>query len=253
MSKAEAMRGKRYYQLAQKGSSEFAHPAMKALTRSIKQSDRVLDVGCGEGTRLAGIVQKTGIKNACGTDANTLAMKLAQKRYPMLSFTQANAELLPYKKDTFDLTYSAYVFEHLTNPKQVFAEMIRVTKPGGTVVVIAPNFGAPNRRSPNSIEPKITKLLKGFVRDFVKRDLDWTAVTPQENEYEMDRDTTVEPYLLSLIQYAKAQGLSVLKYSSCWSQDRWTAFQALFRVLGSIGVFPFKFWGPHLFIVASKK
>lgn len=253
MKSAQAMRGKLYYREAQKGSEDFTHPGMQALVGAIENTDKVLDVGCGEGTRLAGLCERTGVKKAYGTDINKLAISLAKKRYPKLTFTQSPGEHLPYKDNSFDLVYSAYVFEHLVHPKEVFIEMVRVTKPGGSVVIIAPNFGSPNRRSPNSVESKIKKLVVGFFKDFFRADLTWTAVTPQKNVYTMDADTTVEPYLLTLVRYATQNGLVVQQHSSCWEADTWTLFQTPFRVLGQLRIFPFMYWGPHLYVIAKKR
>ena len=48
---------------------------------------------------------------------------------------------------------------------------------------MAPNFGAPNRRSPNSIENKILKLVKGFFMDFCDngKKINWKTVLPKNN------------------------------------------------------------------------
>ena len=46
---------------------------------------------------------------------------------------------LPFDAATFDLVFSKYVLEHLDDPVRVFRELRRVTKPGGRLIVHAPN------------------------------------------------------------------------------------------------------------------
>src|SRR5262249_50798823 len=46
-----------------------------------------------------------------------------------------NATQLPYPDNTFDSCRSERVFQHLEQPEQALAELVRVTKPGGWVVI----------------------------------------------------------------------------------------------------------------------
>lgn len=254
---AEKLRNKNYYHLAHQGSTDLTHPAMKVLLELFKDSEKILDMGCGEGTRLHTLqkASKLNTKQLIGIDASEIAIKLARKNYPKIDFMVHNLEKLPFKADEFDLLYSAYVFEHLTAPENVLKEAYRVLKSEGRLVIIAPNFGSPNRRSPNSIENKLSKLVKGLINNFKKRPkgkLGWTFVTPREDEYTTDADTTVEPYLRSLIEYCQSLGFNVEYYSSNWKVDEFSAFQFPFRVLGLSGIYPFKYWGPHLAVVLKK-
>ncbi len=47
-----------YYEIAGKGSLDFEHPAMKKLTELAKRAKIILDMGCGEGTRLNKLIAK---------------------------------------------------------------------------------------------------------------------------------------------------------------------------------------------------
>lgn len=253
---AKKFRNKSYYHIAHHGSSDTTHPAIKRLKEEIKGAKSVLDMGCGEGTRLDALIGKG--QKGVGVDLSVLAIKMAKKQYPNLSFKVANLEKLPFRGSSFDLVFSAFVFEHLDNPERVIKEAIRVVKKGGGVVIIAPNFGAPNRRSPNSREDKIEKLTAGFKKDFrllsnlSLSSLGWKKVKPQRETYEIDADTTVEPYLNSLVKYVQSLGMEVNFYSSFWQMDRFSPFQLPFRTLSFLGVYPYYFWGPHLCIIFRK-
>ena len=48
-----------------------------------------------------------------------------------VTFVSGNAEQVPFEADTFDLVFSYNAFEHFERPAVVFAEALRVVKPGG--------------------------------------------------------------------------------------------------------------------------
>jgi len=245
----------KYYDVAGEGSSDMKHPAMVKLKEISKEASSILDMGCGEGTRLAKIADKNG--KIYGIDISKKAIEIAKKKYPQFNFRVGNLEKLPFPDNTFDLVYSAFVFEHLRNPEKVIKEGVRVLKKGGSLLIAAPNFGAPNRASPPFKGKRIAKLLKGFVKDFFPdKELSWNKVTPiaDSDNYEPDWDTTVEPYLGSLINYLKKQNLQIKYFSSLWSEepDHANPLQKLFKYLGKFEVYPFKLWGPHLVVVVKK-
>jgi SAM-dependent methyltransferase len=52
-----------------------------------------------------------------------------------LKFVQADAYALPFPSNSFDLVYSRMLFEYLADRHQAIAEMVRVCRPGGTVLI----------------------------------------------------------------------------------------------------------------------
>lgn len=58
-----------------------------------------------------------------------------------VSHRQADASALPWLDDFFDASRSERVFQHLLQPEQAFAEMVRVTRPGGRIVVLDSDWG----------------------------------------------------------------------------------------------------------------
>ncbi len=245
-----------YYHLAQEGSQQIdGHPGLVKLQQLCHQSENILDVGCGEGTRLNTLLSPN--QSGIGVDINHFAIKQAHLQYPRHQFVIYDGKKLPFPDEKFDLVYSAFVLEHTQNPKQFVDEMIRVLQPGGKLVVICPNFGAPNRRSPNSIERPITKLITGFFNDISDQThpiSEWTAVEPRKIYRQIDDDTTIEPYLLSLLRYLSERHLLVKKSSSLWSLESFSLkfHHLLFRFLGILNLYPFKFWGPQLFVISNK-
>ena len=51
-------------------------------------------------------------------------------------------EVLPFPNSSFDICYSSNVLEHVDDPQKVIAEMVRVTKSGGIIQIVVPNYGS---------------------------------------------------------------------------------------------------------------
>lgn len=245
-----------YYKIAESGSSSLEHPAMKKLLDLALRASDILDMGCGDGTRLSKLVEKG--QKGYGIDISSKAISIARKKYPNLNFLVGDLENLPYKNDSFDLVYSAFVFEHLDDPARVIEEAIRVLRPGGLFLIVSPNFGAPNRASPPYRGNRFIKLMAGLVNDFMfSKSLSWNKVEPLNTgqKYQIDDDTTIEPYLGSLLKFLKHQGLTIRYYSSCWEEElpNQSFYQRIFGFLGRTGIYPFKYWGPHLLVISEKE
>jgi ubiquinone/menaquinone biosynthesis C-methylase UbiE len=249
----------KYWALAEKGSLDTEHPGMKLLFKITKGKKDILDLGCGEGTRLSLISGKG--KSLTGIDISDNSIERARTKYPRIKFISGNIEKLPFPDESFDLVYSAFVFEHLDKPEKVISEAIRVLKKGGNLLIMAPNYGAPNRASPPFNGSRIKKLLNGFIADLSRpmsspNSLVWKRVTPiaDADSYEMDWDTTVEPYLGSLVTFIEKLKMKRIKSFSSWEEERDGVgiVQKIFRVLGEMEIYPFTNWGPHLVILVEK-
>ena len=106
----------------------------------------VVDVGCGTGTvvrALAGIVGPTG--SVLGIDASEIMLAEAHRRTADRSlpveFRRGDVTRLDLDDAGFDATHCERVFQHLDAPEAGMAELVRVTKPGGRIVVIDTDWG----------------------------------------------------------------------------------------------------------------
>ncbi len=107
----------------------------------------VLDVGCGlggEATRIARRVGKTGL--VYGVDTSEALITEARRRTRDLNvpvqFQTCDAHRLTFKDASCDLCRAERVFLYLENPAMAIAEMARVTRPGGHVIVFDFDYGA---------------------------------------------------------------------------------------------------------------
>ena len=93
---------------------------------------RVLDAGCGTG-RFAASLERQGARTAgVDLDPAMLAVAASRVRGPLVV---ADVQHLPLGDRTFDLALAVTVCEFTADPAAVVAEMVRVTRPGGRVVV----------------------------------------------------------------------------------------------------------------------
>jgi len=100
---------------------------------------RVLDVGCGTGRFTSDLAERA--KSLVGLDFDPAVLSVAARRVqaPLLI---ADTHRLPFPTGLFDVSVAMTLCEFVDDAQHVVAELVRVTRPGGRVVV-----GALNRRS----------------------------------------------------------------------------------------------------------
>lgn len=249
----------KYYKRAGEGSENYNHPGMILLKKLAENAENILDVGCGEGTRLNFVANG---KTATGVDISHKAIALAKKKYKKHKFQITTEESLSAPLNHFDLVYSAFVLEHTRNPEEFIKQMLSATKKGGSVVLMAPNYGAPNRCSPCFKGSRVSKFISGFINDFLLlfvqlKDLNWLKVEPlaTTNKYDIDYDTTVEPYINSLVNYLNKNNIKIIKSCSLWQKElpNPKLHQRVFRKLSDFKIYPFVNWGPQILVHGIKQ
>lgn len=101
------------------------------------QGPRVLDAGCGPGGNGAWLRERGEV---FGFDLSTEALRYAQRNHPTLSLARASLEAVPYADASFGIVVAVTVISQLDDGAAAIAELTRVTRPGGTVLVIEPAF-----------------------------------------------------------------------------------------------------------------
>ncbi|MFW6320439.1 MAG: methyltransferase domain-containing protein [Halohasta sp.] len=112
---------------------------------AIEEGDRVLDVGCGTGFATEGLLQHTD--DVHGLDQSIHQMQKAWRKFgknDRVRFYRGDAERLPFDDNSFDHLWSSGSIEYWPNPVDALVEFRRVTKPGGRVLVVGPDY-------PNSV------------------------------------------------------------------------------------------------------
>jgi ubiquinone/menaquinone biosynthesis C-methylase UbiE len=107
----------------------------------LREGQRVLDIGCGIGQdalTMAELVGQTG--QVVGVDFSQTMVREAQQRsqeaHLPVTFCQGDIHHLAFPDDCFDRCRSDKTFVHIADPKQALGELIRVTAPGGLLLVV---------------------------------------------------------------------------------------------------------------------
>lgn len=104
-------------------------------TKNFKTLSNVLDVGCASGWFVSEISKRYPEANYYGIDIYDKGIKYANKMYPHIKFSLADAHQIPYKNNLFDLVICTEVLEHVDDPKAVLLEIKRVLKKGGKAII----------------------------------------------------------------------------------------------------------------------
>ncbi len=117
----------------------------------------VLDVGCGPGTDTIALAQLVGAEGrVVGVDYDGTMIAEADHRAAQAGLTarvrhqQADAAALPFPAGEFDASRSERLFQHLHDPVAVLREMVRVTKPGGRIVILDTDWATLSMDTPET-------------------------------------------------------------------------------------------------------
>jgi demethylmenaquinone methyltransferase / 2-methoxy-6-polyprenyl-1,4-benzoquinol methylase len=101
---------------------------------AVGPGDRALDVATGTGD-LAVALRRRGA-DVVGLDFSEQMLELAREKAPDVRFESANAMALPYGDAEFDAVTVGFGARNFSDLRAGLREMVRVTRPGGRVVVL---------------------------------------------------------------------------------------------------------------------
>jgi len=121
------------------------------FARFLPQKGKILEPGTGSGRLLIQHAKRHPEIEAYGVDFSDTALYRARRAGELLGlsnvyFVKGDIRYLPYGDNSFDAVFNEGVLEHFRADqfRQIFAEMIRVTKPGGQIIVSVPNYYSPS-------------------------------------------------------------------------------------------------------------
>ncbi len=143
----------------------------KRIAAGISHFTSVLDVGCGTGA-LLGLLKGPG-RRLAGADLSPKMIQEAEKKLGRSAGLEvADAEKLPWRTGSFDLVVCSLSFHHYPNPQKALAEMRRVLKREGELVLGDPWTPFPLRQI---INWSLRFRSKGDVRIYSKAELEAMA------------------------------------------------------------------------------
>ena len=135
--------------------------------------ERMLDVGCGPGFYVAELLEKVGpAGHVCGIDSSAPMLAIAAKRIDgreNVELAEASATALPFDSGSFDGAISVQVLEYVDDVALALAELHRVLRPGGRLVVWDVDW---ETVSMHSADPqRMQRVLEAWDRHLVHRSL----------------------------------------------------------------------------------
>ena len=115
------------------------HPTHRSLDKILKQYFRdgknLLDIACGTGQFAIRIKKKNPNMNIYGVDSSPGMIKQAEAKCRSIAWTLCPAEKLWHNDGGFDIVTCSHAFHHFPNKDKAIAEMYRVLKPGGVLII----------------------------------------------------------------------------------------------------------------------
>lgn len=109
-----------------------------ATTRAVapKRGERILDLAAGTASSSASLAGSGAQVVAADFSPGMLAEgRRRHGHMPNITFVEADATNLPFKDGEFDAVTMSYGLRNVQEPKKALAELFRVTKPGGRIVI----------------------------------------------------------------------------------------------------------------------
>ena len=123
----------------EQGKIRLEHYHRYAVVQDLVSGKEVLDVACGEGYGSTFMAEVA--RTVVGVDISHEAVQYASSTYqkPNLSFRQGSATDLDFADASFDVVVSFETIEHLMEQDRMLAEIRRVLRPDGLLVISSPN------------------------------------------------------------------------------------------------------------------
>jgi SAM-dependent methyltransferase len=121
-----------------------AHAAF--LLPHLRDSDRVLDCGCGPGSVTCDLARLVASGHVIGIDQEASQIERARTEAARRGLTNATFEVgsiykLPFQDSSFEVVFAHAVFEYLSALAEALAEVRRILVPGGLVALRSPDLG----------------------------------------------------------------------------------------------------------------
>jgi ubiquinone/menaquinone biosynthesis C-methylase UbiE len=154
-------------------ASEFVKTYKRQSYKLLELKDgmHVLDVGCGPGDDAQAMAQFVGSSGGVvGVDNDqrmlTEARRRAVGKEVVVEFCLCDAHQLSFGDKVFDCCHAERIFQHLANPRQALTEMVRVTKTGGCIGVIEPDW---ETLVIDAVDRDTTRKIAHFICDQIVR------------------------------------------------------------------------------------
>jgi SAM-dependent methyltransferase len=205
-----------------------------AILTGMREGMEVLDVGCGKAVTLEYFVREHGVHGS-GIEHDPRLVQLALDRIRgeglggRLQVQCAPTDELPYRDEIFDVAVGELGMTQDADPEAAVRELVRVTRPGGVVVLVQLVWTAPvdpaRRRVLGAhlgVEPRMLVEWKRWLRGAGLRDLHIEDWTDPETAF---RPRIVKPFPDFAELFSLPEKLGILRRA--WSRWGWRGVKAV--------------------------
>ena len=126
----------------------FSEQYKRLFDLDVNKNLKILEIGCGPGALASALHRWYPYAEITAVDRDSEFIRFAAEHEPEVNFVEGDATALPFEDNTFDVTISNTVAEHI-EPSKFYGEQVRVLKPGGVCLVLSSRKGI-------HIKPKCT-------------------------------------------------------------------------------------------------
>ena len=154
-----------YYTMAEHQNQDWTGKAYhQSLLGLVEPGMEVLEMGCGSAHAFVNMRSKK--PRYTGVDWSESQIRDNRKRFGAeAEFFAGSIYQMPLETERYDLVFSLYVLEHTVWPHLFLQEAFRLTKPGGLLAILCPQFRPagriPSLRFGNAIAPLRAKIHQG--------------------------------------------------------------------------------------------
>jgi len=131
--------GQRFNPIIEKAVQYFRKRLADKIDENFLQSGRILEIGSGRGTLLSEMSKKGWI--AIGTEFSESLVEKTTNTFGVRVFQSPNLNDCEFPDDYFDAVLCYHVLEHLPDPFSTLAEIHRIMRSQGLLIIAVPNIG----------------------------------------------------------------------------------------------------------------
>lgn len=113
--------------------------AVVDVLKDLPENVSILDVGCGTGNLLVRLRERFPNARLAGVDPTPEMIARAKSKVPDANLREGVGESLPFPDAAFDAVTCVESLHHHRDQRRSVREMVRVLKPGGTLIIVDPD------------------------------------------------------------------------------------------------------------------
>lgn len=104
-------------------------------------AEKLLDIGCGNGSMTVALKERLGCKAAFGIEISPEGAQQAKEKGIDCYSLNVDESPLPFEDNSISAVYAGEILEHLYDPDNLLDEIYRVLDPSGFAIIDVPNLG----------------------------------------------------------------------------------------------------------------